>query len=203
MVAAPAARRDDAVTDLDDPTRKPVSTTFRLVLAGVLAVLLVAATTWFVVAALDKKPFGFQRDGEGTAATLQQERGEAMSRAREFVLATFTYSKKDLDADGSITGYVDRLKPLLTSEAAARLDQDAAGVVQLIKQGFSRTTTIDATGVQSLDEDAAEVLVTGTFDGTASGEPTGATPFQMVVELDKVHGEWLVKDLSYVGGEQP
>lgn len=179
----------------DDPQRVPVSARFRLILAGLLAVLLVAATTWLVIALLGR--------ADDDTESKQHERDAAMAAADTFVSRYFTYSKDDLDADGHLSGYVEALEPLITAEARAELEEAAAGLEELIaRNGFARTTQIDRTGVQSLGPDEAEVLVVGVFTDTRNDKPAGSAPFQMVVDLDKVDGDWRVNDFGRLGEEQ-
>lgn len=201
MVVAPAARHDDGVNHPDDPQRPPVSANFRLVLAGVLAVLLAGATAWLVFGVLDREPFGFQEDDEPSA---QATREVVMSRAESFVVLSFTYDKSDLDPNGELPGYIEELEPLLTTEAEAKLPEQATALAQLIaKENFARTTEIEAVGVQSVDQDSAEVIVAGIFTESRRGVPSRSVRFQMVVDLDKVDGEWLVNDFGHIGGETP
>lgn len=197
MVAAPAARHDDGVNHPDDP-RTLDSARFRLVLAGALAVLLALGIIWLVVAIIDRDPFG---DDE---ASPQSNREVVMSRAETFVVSSFTYDKSDLDENGELSGYEEELEPLLTSDALAELPEQAEGLAELIAQeNWTRSTEIEAVGVQSLGPDSAEVIVAGIFTESRKKVPTSSARFQMIVDLDKVDGEWLVNDFGNIGGEAP
>lgn len=198
MVVAPAARHDDGVSHPDDPQRPSIPARFRPALAGVLAVLLAVGIIWLVVALIEREPFG---DDDETSA--QATREVVMSRAETFVVLSFTYDKDDLDENGELSGYQEELEPLLTSEAMAELPEQAAGLAQLIaEENWTRSTQIEAVGVQSLDDDSAEVIVAGIFTESRRKVPTSSARFQMVVDLDKVDGEWLVNDFARIGEEE-
>jgi hypothetical protein len=73
--------------------------------------------------------------------------------------------------------------------------------------GLDRTCAVYATGVELIDSDSAQVLVSGALSQTvknrkgkrvSAGEPT---PFRLRVSLDKIDGKWLVDDYQPVTGE--
>lgn len=195
MVAAPAAH--DAVTGPDSP--RPSASRSTWIVVGLLVVALALAIAGLVFALVERDTFG--GDDE---LSEQASRELVMSRAETFVVLSFTYDKSDLDDNGELSAYVDALEPMLTSEARAELPEQATGLAQLITEtNLARTTEIEAVGVQSLDEDSAEVIVAGIFTEKRKGTDAQSVRFQMVVNLDHVDGEWLVNDFEHLGGETP
>jgi hypothetical protein len=189
--AAAAARRDDEVTDAPAPDRSR-SALLRLVLAGVLAVALVFSIAWLAV--------GITRRADAEESR-QAARDAVMLRVREYVKEAWNYGKADLDDQNKLSGYSDRVKPLITTSFATDFDKALPAIEQLIaQQGFARTTTLDHVGVERLDDDSATVLVNGQITETQRGKQLQPSPYFWRLDLDRVDGTWRVSDLSGVGG---
>lgn len=187
---------------MSDPSHdRPTSPLIRLVLAGVLAsVSLVCAGLlgWLLVS----------DDG---ASRTQDAREEVMSITDQFVKRLGAYGPDQLDDSGQMPEYREQVTEVITDKFAADFEGQVEAVEQLVAQaGVERDTSVFATGVSSVDEDSARVLVAGSFNDTytqesKSGEPRTITqeplPFRFSVDLVKVEGKWLVDDFTPVSAE--
>lgn len=189
MGAAPAARHDDGVTDQPDHDPAPSDSRLRLILAGALVVALVASVVWLVV--------GLTSRGGDAEGSRQDARDAVMLRSREYVKEAWNYGRADLDDQDTLSGYRDRVLPLITTSFATDFEKTLPLVEQLIAQeGFARTTTVDHLGVESLDPDSAVVIVNGQISETQGERQLQPTPYFWKLDLDKVEGTWRVADLS-------
>lgn len=187
MGAAPATRRDDEVTDAPDPDTSRAGL-LRLIVAGVLAVALVASIAWLTVGLAGRAD---------TEDSRQGSRDAVMLRAREYVTEAWNYGKADLDDDKKLTGYSERVKPLITTSFGTEFDKTLPVLEQLVdQQGFARTTTVDHLGVERLDNDSATVIVNGQITETQQSKQLQPTPYFWRLDLDQVDGTWRVSDLS-------
>lgn len=191
MGAAAAARRDDEVTTAHDPA--PTTSPVRPALAAVLALLLVASLVWLVVVLV-----------RSTGAEPVQERREAvMLRAREYVQAAWSYGRADLDDEGRLTDYQDRVTPLITTSFNTEFEKTVPVLQQLVAdEGFARTTTIDQLAVERIDPDSASVIVNGQITETQGDQQLPSTPFIWSLDLEHVEGTWLVSDLNGYQGDR-
>jgi hypothetical protein len=172
-----------------DPNRPAL---LRLVLAGVLVAALVASIVWLAV--------GLTRRADAEESR-QGARDAVMLRVREYVKEAWNYGKADLDDKNRLTGYGERVRPLITTSFGTEFDKTLPVLEQLIaQQGFSRTTTVDHLGVERLDDDSATVLVNGQIAETQQDKQLEPSPYFWRLELDRVDGSWRVSDLSGVGG---
>jgi len=190
VVVAPADRRDDGVNHPNATAPAPASASprFRLALAGVLALALVASVVWLAFAATG-------REG-GDGADRGSDRETVMVRAKEWMTAFGSYSPEDLDDKNVLTAYRERVDPLIATgftcggvtfeEYASALDRQVAA------QKFSMTSTVERTGVESLDDDSAVVILSGQVSGGRNGKPVQPRDFQMLVDLQKIDGSWQV-----------
>ena len=175
------------------------STTFRVVLLGVLVVVLLAGCGTLVWLLAGRR---------GEAEDLQKQREAVMSQAQQFMLRMGTYGPDLLDDQGAMPEYRDRVKEVITDKFSASFDKEAGTAEQLVAQaGVTRVADVFATGVSSIDQDSARALVAGTFSDsyavkgkTVDQEPI---PFRIEVSLVKVDGEWLVDDFDPVSGDGP
>ncbi len=196
MDAAPAASHEQ-VSNADGPQR-PIDSA-RLVAAIALVVLLVVSSIWLAVGIVDRKPFD---DDEGSSA--QDNREAALAQATEFATLYLNYDKSDLDKEKRLTGYVERIQPLMTREGGAEFEKSADALAQLISEfGFSRTAEVKRAGAVSLDDDSAEVVVAGLLSGTQQGDKVPTDTFELTLTLAKVDGEWLVSDIPGAEEELP
>jgi Mce-associated membrane protein len=196
-VVAAAGRADDAVSQ-NDPSR-PASPRFRQILFGLLCLGLVAALVVLVVS------LGARMDADNDADAAresQSERSTVMLRTRDWVLAALNYSKSDLGSDNKMTEFGEKVSAMLTTANRAQYEKTLPGLAQLVsKEGFARVTTVQRTGVETIDDDSARVLVAGLISETQKATELPPVPYQLLVELEKVQGKWLIADFNDVGGE--
>ena len=169
------------------------STTFRVVLLGVLVVVLLAGCGTLVWLLAGRR---------GEADDLQQEREAVMSQSQQFMLRMGTYGPDLLDDKGGMPEYRSRVKAVITPKFAVSFDKQAGTAEQLVAQsGVSRKAEVFATGVSTLDGDSATALVAGSFTDTyKKGAQPQNIPFRIRVTLVKDGGKWLVDDFTPVTG---
>ena len=132
----------------------------------------------------------------------QSERSTVMLRTRDWVLAALNYSKSDLGPDNKMTEFGEKVSAMLTTTNRAQYEKTLPGLAQLVsKEGFARVTTVQRTGVETIDDDSARVLVAGLISETQKTTELPPVPYQLLVELEKVQGKWLIADFNDVGGE--
>jgi hypothetical protein len=212
MAVSPALDRHREVTDevadgpevTDKPENEvpendvpaPRSAAFRLVLAAVLAVGLVAALAWVGV---------LRSHRTGAAADVQAEREAVMSTTQQFVMRVNTYGPSLLNSQGQMPTYRARVSSVITPKFAVSFNQTVPVAEQSVKNyGIQRTCAVYSTGVEAVDSDSAQVLVAGSISQSAqnakgkqvsTGEPA---PFRLRVTLDRIGGHWLVDDYEPV-----
>ena len=206
MAVPPAPDQSTTLTERPDDTPAPAAT-FRLVLAGVLAAVLVASLGVSVWLSASR---GFEAVGvDGGAGELQTERDQVMSRTRQFMLRMGTYGPDQLE-DGTLPAYRDLVTEVITPKFATSFDESVTTAEQIVSQaGVSREAEVFSAGVSTIDADSATALVAGTFtDSYPTGKggaltPQEPVPFRIEVDLVKTEGEWLVDDFAPVtGGDQ-
>ena len=204
MVVPPAHDQPAGLTESthDDPTR---STTFRLALAGVLALILLLSLGTSVWLAASR---GFEAVGiDRGAGELQAERDQVMSQTRQFMLRMGTYGPDQLEG-GQLPEYRRLVTEVITPKFATSFDQSVTTAEQIVaKAGVSREAEVFSAGVSTIDADSATALVAGTFTDSypeESGElrPQEPVPFRIQVTLVKTEGEWLVDDFTPITGAQ-
>ena len=182
---------------MNDPSR-PASPRFRQILFGVLCLGLVASLVVLVVSLIARNDVASEADADKSSQT---ERNSVMLRTREWVLAALNYDKDDLGADGKMTAFGERVSAMLTTTNKAQYAKTLPGLAQLVsKEGFARVTTVQRTGVETIDDDSARVLVAGLISETQKTTELPPVPYQLLVELEKVQGKWLIADFDDVGG---
>ena len=184
----------------------------RTALAVTLALVLAVSTAAAVLLWLRPGPLAADAAGLDRA----ESREEVMSVADQFLRRLGTYGPEMLAGSGEMGAYRDQVRAVITPKFAADFDKQVATVEQLVSQaGVARSTEVFATGVSTIDDDSARVLVAGTFSdsylqpagekGEKGGKASGAKaepvaqdpyPFRLLVDLVKVKGEWLVDDFS-------
>jgi len=196
MVASTADRRDERLTPpaAVEPGPRTASPRFRVALAGVLALALVASVAWLAVA--------FAHRPDEATASRQDTRATVMLRAQEWMGAFGSYTPRDLDDQQVLTAYRERVQPLITTgftcggvtfeEYAAALDR------QVATQKFSMSTSVERTGVESVDDDSATVILSGQVAGGQAGKELAPRDFQMLVDLQKIDGSWRVSKCNDV-----
>jgi Mce-associated membrane protein len=195
VVAAPG--RADAVSQTD-PSR-PASPRFRQILFGVLCLALVAALVVLVVSLMARVDADNDADAHRES---QSERSTVMLRTRDWVLATSNYDKGDLGPDKKMTAFGEKVASMLTTSFRAQYEQTLPALAQLVsKEGFARVTTVQRTGVETIDDDSARVVVAGLITETHGTTKLPPAPYQLLVELEKIKGTWLIADFSGLGGD--
>jgi hypothetical protein len=179
-----------------------------LVLFAVLVVALVATLVWIPVLMAHRQVSVFGHEvGTDDAAAVQADREAAMAATQQFVMRVNTYGPSDLDAQGQMPAYRASVKAVITPKFAVSFEKTVPIAEQSVKNyGLARTCAVYATGVEVVDRDSAQVLVSGSLSQTvknrkgkrvAAGEPA---PFRLRVSLDKIDGKWLVDDYQPVTG---
>jgi Mce-associated membrane protein len=198
VVVSPAP----ADAGLSDPSHddRPPASRIRLILAAALAVVsLVCAglLVWQLSAAED-------------GSQVQDSREEAMSLTDQFVKRLGSYGPEMLDDSGQMPQYREQVGEVITDKFRADFEEQVDTVEQLVAQaGVERQAAVFATGVSSIDDDSARVLVAGSFtdvytQGTGDRARTieqEPLPFRFTVDLVKIEGEWLVDDFTPAGSD--
>ena len=187
---------------MSDPSHdRPAASPLRPLIAGALALVsLVCAglLVWLLVS-------------DGSASQTQESREDVMSITDQFVKRLGAYGPDQLDDSGQMPEYRAQVTEVITDKFAADFESQVEAVEQLVAQGgVARDTTVFATGVSSVDDDSARVLVAGSFNDTYTqesrkGEPRTIEqeplPFRFSVDLVRVDGEWLVDDFTPVSAQ--
>lgn len=194
------------------PTRT-ASPGFRLALAGLLVVLLVAgvAVVGYVVATRSSSADGNLAERVSNVAQgrneIQEERERVMDVASQFLLRVNTYGPDLLDDEGQMPEYRELVSELITAKFRADFEEQVGTAEQTVSQaGLGRTSEVYAVGVSTLDADSATALVAGQFTNSfpqgQGDERTDAAPsqFRVRVELVQVDGEWQVDAFAPVTG---
>ena len=195
-MAVPPARWHDAGLTSNLHDAAPARRRFRAVL--LLAVLVVAAAG--VRRACSS---GSVADRRGEADEVQAEREEVMAQAEQFVLRIGTYGPDQLDDQGTMPEYRDRVTEVITPKFADRRStRTAAPAEQLVAQTASAARPrCLATGVAAstrLRRRAGGRRVHDHVPGQRRREASsraGAVPLPAST-LVKIDGKWLVDDFE-------
>lgn len=174
------------------------SSTFRLVLLGVLVVALLASACTLVWLLAGRR---------GEADDLQREREAAMSQSEQFMLRVNTYGPDLLDDQGQMPKYRSLVEGIITPKFKTSFGEGVTAAEQTVsKAGVARTAKVFAVGVSAIDADSATVLVAGSFTNSYPQGKKRVTdqpaPFRVEVTLVKSDGTWLVDDFNPVTGGQ-
>lgn len=174
------------------------SSTFRLVLLGVLVVALLASACTLVWLLAGRR---------GEADNLQREREAAMSQSEQFMLRVNTYGPDLLDDQGQMPKYRSLVEGIITPKFKTSFADGVTAAEQTVsKAGVARTAKVFAVGVSTIDADSATVLVAGSFTNSYPQGKKRVTdqpaPFRVKVSLVKSDGTWLVDDFNPVTGGQ-
>lgn len=156
---------------------------FRMALV-VLLVLTTLATAALLIWAITSR---------GEAEEVQSQREEVMAAGEQFMLRKETFGPEQLNDDGTMPEYRERVTEVITPKFATSFEEQAKVAEQLVAQsGLESSVEVYSTGVMTLDADSAEVLAVGdtTFQ-FQEAEPRTA-PFRYQLSLVKTGGEWLV-----------
>ncbi|GCD89582.1 hypothetical protein [Nocardioides sp. LS1] len=171
--------------------------TFRVVLAGVLVLVLLASAGTLVWLLASRR---------GEADDLQAQREKVMAVSEQFMLRVNTYGPDLLDSHGQMPKYRELVEGVITPKFKTSFDQGVTAAEQTVaKVGVARTAKVFAVGVSAIDADSATALVAGQF---VNSYPKGNSrvndqpaPFRVEVTLVKTDGTWLVDNFTPVTGE--
>lgn len=213
MVVPPAD--DGSVAAVDDPT-PPTAVTSRpsatlAILSAAFAVVVVVCLVVLVVRYVNdtegssfvdrtQQLLGSDDDDVAAGSYDASSREAVMSQADQFMLRVFTYGPPDLDEQNKMPEYADGIREVITPKAAVEFDKFVTLAEQSVAQaGYARTVQLFSTGVDTIDDDTATVLVAGVFTSSYpdSRRKSGRAafpkqPFRVAVTLVKVDGDWLV-----------
>lgn len=172
---------------------------FRIVLLGLLVVTLLASagTMIWLLASHDD-------DGKDE----QSSREAVMAQSEQFMLRVNTYGPDLLDDKGEMPDYRQSVIEVITPKFKASFEKGVTAAEQTVaKSGLGRTVKVFATGVSSMDQDSAVVLVSGSFVNSYPKDPEKPdgkrvdgpeVGFRVEVNLVKTDGKWLVDDFQPV-----
>ena len=168
---------DSSTTDgTNDPGR------LRLIMAAVLVLILVAAVALGV--------WGYTR--LGAAESELDARADAVSVAEAFAVSVNNYDSASVDE------YKSSVSELLSTKFRENFDSAMEDIVAQVQEAQMESTgEVLASGVATIDDDSARVLVVS--DATvATVFDERQRHFRWEVSLVKIDGEWLVDDFSPV-----
>ena len=129
----------------------------------------------------------------GAAAARLDQRGEVTRVAEQFTVRVNNY-----DAD-SVDDYKASVGELLSTKFRADFDQAMEDIVAQVQEAEMESRgEVLASGVASLDDDSARVLVAADASVTTVYDER-QRHFRWEVSLVRVDGEWLVDDFTPVG----
>ncbi len=182
--------------------------TLLTVLSGAFALVIVVCGVLLVVDVARGDDGGSGGGAGETVADDSKARELVLSQANQFVLRVNTYGPGDLDEQNKMPEYVGRVHEVITPKLAVSFDESVTLAEQTVSgAGYARAAQLSATGLESLAEGRASVLVagflTGSYpdpakEGRVEVEPR---PFRYRVALVQVDGEWLVDDQTALTGD--
>lgn len=204
--SAPVGSLADASTDSATP---PPDSSPRFRSALLVAFVAVIVGCLLALAVLAFNLFDVRDDGSGSgggAAELQSQREELMAQTAQFALRVNTYGPESLDDQNKMPTYVEEVSELMTAKFAASFEQSVVlAEAQVAQAGYARSAKVYVTGVASLDDDAATVLVgfmrvdsypkPGDPD-TRVNQP--GNPERWAVQLVHTDGEWVVDNYAVI-----
>jgi len=167
----------------------PTRTTRGFVALALLAVFVLGAALSGVFVYrqnhLTDKPFSLLNSGRELDDSGEVGRVKAVSE--QFALRMDSLSSKD------VPGYIDNVAEVLTTRCRADFEKSESaltgsiGTVAFETQGFIRST-----GVTTLDDDSATVMVVHDSQKTAESGQSLLSAYRWTISLRKVNGTWLV-----------
>jgi len=219
-VALPAApereQRDDTVTRMRGgaPALRR-SAGVRWVVLGVLVLIIIASLGYLGARVVkDGTGSGWGRVTSAFSAddSLQTDRDAAMSQARQFALRINTYGPDLLDAkSGQMPKYRTQVEEVITAKFRADFEKDGVPLAEasVSQTGLKRTAQVYATGVATIDDDTATVLVAGSFTnaypkkkGSSTYVAADPEPYRFEISMVKTGGKWLVDNFTPVESAQ-
>lgn len=126
-------------------------------------------------------------------ALRQDDRSVGLEVARvKAVSEEFALRMDSLSSD-DVPGYINKVAEVLTTRCRADFEKSEAaltgsiGAVEFTTKGFIR-----ATGVSTLDDDSATVMVVHDSQKTAGSGQSLLSAYRWTISLRKVNGTWLV-----------
>jgi hypothetical protein len=179
----------------------------RLVVLGVLALVLVASLVVLAVGLVTRAAPALGLGLGGDQQQVQREREDAMAQAEQFMLRVNTYGP-DLLEGTEMPKYRSQVTAVITPKFATDFEKNVPAAEATVAQGgLARTATVLSTGVSTIDDDSATVLVAGSFtnsypeeQGSTKRVTAPPSSFRVEVKLAKIKGEWLVDDFDPVTG---
>lgn len=208
MAVPPADDGQVAVVDTSRPssTLAILSLVLTLVVVACLGVLVVR-----YVSVTEGSSFGDRAQqlfGAGDAAESDDAAGReaVMNQADQFLLRVNTYGPGDLDDKDAMPEYAQRVRDVITPKFGVDFDKNVTLAEQSVSQaGYARSAELLSTGVDTITDDTATVLVAGVFSSSYpdSRRKTGRLaypdqPFRVSVTLVKIEGTWLVDNFTPV-----
>jgi len=137
----------------------------------------------------------------------QSQRDEVSAVAKSFITQVFSYGTEDLDEQGKMPGYTERISKFLSPKFATSFEPSISFAEQTVaQQQITRIAQVYAVGVTRLEDDSVRVMVAGTDrisvpDPENPDEllPYNEQTFRFEVDLVLTQGEWLVDNFGPVG----
>lgn len=156
--------------------------------------------------------FGDAADADDGGADDPTTRTLVLNRAEQFVLRLFNYGPEDLDAQNKLPEYAAGVRELITPAFATEFDEQVTLAEATVSQaGVGRVAEVYVAGLESIDDNAASALVTGSLtqsypDSSADAADgdrvaAGERQFRLRVQLVRIEGTWLVDAFEGVSGE--
>ncbi len=190
MVVAPAVHDDDGVShpDTTGPAHPTASPRFRLVLAGVLALALVASLAW-LTCCWSTGPTAARRRVRVTARPWCCAPRSGWAPTAPSTRRTSTTARcSPATATGS-----SRWSPPGSPATASTWSSTSRRPASWSRRPRSSTSTsVDRAGVESIDDDSAAVIISGIRESSVATQGTEQRPYQMLVDLQKIDGSWVV-----------
>lgn len=207
MAISPAVAHQPTVSGAAPAEEPPVGPhrELRLVVLGVLVVALLASAgclLWLLA------------ERQGVAEKAQRERDAVLRQTERFVLRLNTYGPDQLDDQGHLTEYRQRVDEVITAKFAADFDKSGLPFAEqtVAQAGYGRTAEIYGSGVESIDADSAVALVAAGFRGSypdpqhrkdpSKRVETGPDVLRWQVDLVRTDDGWLVDDYRPVSEEE-
>ena len=187
----------------------------RWVVLGVLVLIIIASLGYLGARVVkDGTGSGWGRVTSAFSAddSLQTDRDAAMSQARQFALRINTYGPDLLDAkSGQMPKYRTQVEEVITAKFRADFEKDGVPLAEasVSQTGLKRTAQVYATGVATIDDDTATVLVAGSFTnaypkkkGSSTYVAADPEPYRFEISMVKTGGKWLVDNFTPVESAQ-
>lgn len=159
-----------------------LSPAVRIGIAAVLAVLLVGSVVVGAIA-LDKV---------AETDARKEARQEAVRAAERFTAQVNNYDTESIDR------YEKSIRPMLSTKFRGEFEKAMEDIVTSVKEvEMSSKGNVLASGVASVDQDSARVLVVADAD-VKTVIDTRKRHFRWQISLVKVSGDWLVDDFTPV-----